>query len=287
MKYRFIENHRSEFRVQKMVKVLDVSRSGYYQWRKRPESTLKMANKTLLIAIEGVYDDFKGRYGSPRITRELKANNVACSENRVARLMRQNEIQAKTKRKFKATTNSRHQLPVAENLVEQNFTANKPDELWTSDITYVWTEQGWLYLAVVLDVCCRRIVGWATSHRITQNLVLNALKQALWQRKIEPGLMFHSDRGSQYASESVKELLAKHRITQSMSGKGNCYDNAITEAFFKTLKSELVYWEKYETTQQAHSSLFEYIEFFYNQKTMHSSINYLSPVDYEKTFFTT
>lgn len=287
MKYRFIETHRSEFRVQKMVKVLDVSRSGYYQWRKRPESTLTKANKTLLIAIEGVYDDFKGRYGSPRITRELKANDIACSENRVARLMRQNEIQAKTKRKFKATTNSRHQLPVAENLVEQNFTANKPDELWTSDITYVWTEQGWLYLAVILDVCCRRIVGWATSHRITQDLVLNALKQAFWQRKIEPGLVFHSDRGSQFASESVKELLAKYRITQSMSGKGNCYDNAITEAFFKTLKSELVYFEKYQTRQQAHSSLFEYIEFFYNQKRMHSSINYLSPVDYEKTFFTT
>ena len=283
MKYRFIEKHRSEFRVQKMVKVLGLSRSGYYQWRKWPESKLKKANKTLLNEIESVYNDFKGRYGSPRITIELKANGTRCSENRVARLMRHNDIQAKTKRKFKATTNSKHKLPVAENLVKQNFTAVEPDKLWTSDITYIWTEQGWLYLAVVLDVCTRGIVGWATSHLMTKDLVLRAVKQALWQRTIKTDIIFHSDRGSQYASKKVKELLAKHHITQSMSGKGNCYDNAITETFFKTLKVELVYFEKYQTRQQAHSNLFEYIELFYNRKRRHSAINYMAPAQYEKS----
>lgn len=270
-----------------MVTVLGVSRSGYYQWRKRPQSERQKANDRLLSEIQRVYEQTNGVYGSPRITRELKANGLQCSENRVARLMQQNGIQAKTKRKFKATTNSKHQLPVAENLVKQNFTASEPDELWTSDITYVWTEEGWLYLAVVLDVCTRTIVGWATSPRITQDLVLRAVKQALCQRNRKPGLIFHSDRGSQYASERVKELIAKHQITQSMSGKGNCYDNAITEAFFKTLKAEHVYFEKYINRQQAHSSLFRYIEMFYNRKRRHSAINYMAPVEYEKTFITT
>jgi transposase InsO family protein len=283
MRYRFIENHRSEFRVLKMVEVFDVSRSGYYQWRKRPESIRAKANRALVSEIERVHEESRERYGSPRIYRELKSNGIACSENRVARLMRKLEIQAKTKRKFKATTNSGHKLPVAENLVRQNFTASKPDELWTSDITYVWTEEGWLYLAVVLDVCARRIVAWSTSHRNSQELVLKALKQALWQRNTKPGVIFHSDRGSQYAGERVKELITKHGFLQSMSNKGNCYDNAITESFFKTLKTELVYFEKYQTRQQAHSSLFEYIEIFYNKKRRHSAINYLAPVEYEKT----
>ena len=265
-----------------MCRILSVSRSGFYSWLKRPKSKRETENEMLLAKIKIAFEDGRGVYGSPRITEELQSQGLCCGENRTARLMRKNDIRAKTARKFKATTNSKHKLPVAENLVKQNFTATKPNELWTSDITYIWTREGWLYLAVVLDVFLRKIVGWATASCLSQTLVLQPIKQALWQRNVPPGLIFHSDRGSQYASEAVKELLKQNHIIQSMSGKGNCYDNAITETFFSTLKTEHVYFEEYDTRQQAHSSLFDYIEIFYNRKRRHSAIYYKTPVEFEK-----
>jgi transposase InsO family protein len=266
-----------------MCAVLDVSRSGYYSWRKRPLSRRAKENKVLLSKVKEVHQDKDKRvYGSPRMTRELRAQGLRCSENRIARLMRKNHIQAQSKRRFKVTTNSKHNLAVAPNLVQQNFHAEGPNQLWTSDITDVWTSEGWLYLAAILDVSNRAIVGWATSSRATAELVRRALTNALHQHKTAPGLIFHSDRGSQFASDAVKELLKQKQITQSMSAKGNCYDNAITESFFSRLKNERVCFEKYQTRQQAHSSLFEYIEIFYNRERRHSAIGFMAPLAFEK-----
>jgi len=279
----FIDEYRSMFRVEKMCSVLSVSRSGYYSWRNRPESKRAIENKMLLVHLKKVYETNRQVYGSPRITHALRSEGLTCSENRIARLMRLNGIKAKNKRSFKVTTDSKHKLPVAENLVRQNFTAEKPNKLWTSDITYIWTREGWLYLAVVLDVFSRAIVGWATSAHATRQLITNAIGQAIIQRKVDAGLIFHSDRGSQFASQDVKELLKQKQITQSMSAKGNCFDNAITESFFSRLKNEHVFFEKYQTRKEAHSSIFNYIEIFYNRKRKHSAINYMAPFEFEKT----
>ena len=270
-----------------MCRVLSVSRSGYYSWHKRPESHRTSENKELLKQIKLVYETNRQVYGSPRITHELRSKGLSCGENRVARLMRLNAITAKSKRRFKVTTNSKHKLSVAENLVNQNFIAEKPNKLWTSDITYIWTTEGWLYLAVVLDVFSRAIVGWATSAHATSNLVTEAVKNALIGRKIGTGLIFHSDRGSQFASDDVKELLKQKQITQSMSAKGNCYDNAITESFFSTLKTEHTFFEKFQTRREARSSIFNYIEMFYNRKRRHSAIEYMAPFEFEKSNYLT
>ena len=278
----FIDEHSSEFRVKKMCAVLSVSRSGYYNWHKRPESQRTKENKKLLQQIKRAYKDNRQVYGSPRITEALRDQGVICGQNRIARLMRENDIMAKTVRRFKTTTDSNHNLPVAPNLVQQNFTARAPNQLWTSDITYIWTSEGWLYLAVVLDVYARSIIGWATSARLTGKLVINALDQALFQRNVQPGLVFHSDRGSQFASCTFKERLEQNEMTQSMSAKGNCYDNAITESFFSTLKKEHVFFQKFQSRRQAHASLFEYIEIFYNRKRKHSAIEFMAPCEFEK-----
>ena len=283
MKYEFIETYRSTFAVEKMCQSLDVSRSGYYRWKVAPKSKRSEANEKLLNKIEETYEDFQGIYGSPRITQELRDAGVECSENRVARLMRKNEIAAKTKRKFKVTTNSRHNLPVAPNLVNQEFTAAAPNQLWLSDITYIWTREGWLYLAVILDVFSRQIVGWSMSERMTQDLVLNTLKQALGRRSITSELTFHSDRGSQYAAHEFGKLLKEHGIKQSMSKKGDCYDNAMMESFFSSLKRELIYpFPVFETRGEAKSSIFYYIEIFYNKIRRHSGIGGIAPVQFEK-----
>lgn len=286
MKFEFIENHRSEFAVGKMCQVLGVSRSGYYQWRNAPESERKKSNEALYVRIKETYNAFHGTYGSPRITRELQDKGIQCSENRVARLMREKELAAKTKRKYKVTTDSKHDLPVAPNLVEKDFSAAAPNRLWVSDITYIWTLEGWLYLAVILDVFSRQIVGWSMSQRMTQDLVLNALKSALGRRKIPSGLIFHSDRGSQYAAHAVGELLQKHGIKQSMSKKGDCYDNAMAESFFSSLKREFIYpFPVFKTRNEAKQSIFYYIEIFYNKIRKHSAIGYLSPAQFEQLKF--
>jgi len=235
----------------------------------------------LIEKIKDIHKESHQTYGSPRITDSLKDKGYACSRPRVARLMRKYNIRAKTKRKFKITTNSKHHYPISPNLVNQDFSATAPKELWTSDITYIRTRQGWLYLTVILDVYNRQISGWSMSNSLkATHTTIPALMAAYRRHRPGPGLIFHSDRGVQYACHEFRRLLKKYKITQSMSGKGNCYDNAITESFFSTLKTELVYSEKYETRNQAKLSIFKYIEIFYNRQRKHSSLGNKSPYEY-------
>lgn len=285
MRYQFVENHREAFPVRRMCKMLAVSPSGYYAWRRRPISELKMANEKLVETIKEIHVEFQGKYGSPRIYQELQARNIPCSENRVARLMRKNGIQAKHKQQFRVTTKSNPAHPVAPNLLNREFTAEKPNEKWTSDITYIPTGEGWVYLAVVLDLFSRYVVGWSMSTRLTSSLVIDALTMAVRQRKPEPGLLHHSDRGSQYTGKPYQKVLAAHEMRVSMSGKGNCWDNAPTESFFSTLKREQVHHMQYETRDAARTDVFFYIEAFYNRKRRHSTLGYLNPVAFEEAYF--
>jgi len=284
MKYEFIRINRSEFPVKKMCQVLKITRSGYYKWEKKETSEREKENNMLLKRIKRIYYEHKGRYGSPRITKQLKKEGIKCGKNRIARIMRKNDIAAKTKKRFKVTTNSKHNYRAAANLIKQDFTAARINQKWVSDITYIKTSEGWLYLAGILDLCFKRIVGWSMGDRLTRELSIKALKQALKRRDIERGLIIHSDRGVQYACHDYVNLVAGRKLTQSMSGKGNCYDNAAMESFFKTLKTELTYWQRYKTREEAKKSIFEYIESYYNRKRMHSSIGYMSPVEFENSF---
>lgn len=280
MRYQFIESYREEFPVRRMCQVLNVSPSGYYAWRKRPPSAREMANQELVQAIEAVYAESNGTYGSPRIYHELK-EKLDCSQNRVARLMQKHGIRAKQTKRYKHTTKANPAHPVAPNLLAGDFMAEAPDQKWTADITYIPTLEGWLYLAVILDLFSRRVVGWTMSARMTSDLVLDALKMALQQRQPERGLIHHSDRGSQYTGRPYQQLLKDNLFQVSMSGRGNCYDNAPVESFFGTLKTELVHHTLYETRAQARADIFFYIEAFYNRKRRHSSLGYISPAAYE------
>jgi transposase InsO family protein len=278
----FIELHRGVWPVTVMCETLGVSPQGFYAWRARPTSEQERRRAALLVEIRAVHAEVKERYGSPRIHAELAAKGVECSVNTVAKLMHDNDIRAKTARKFRHTTDSNHALPVADNLLSREFEAQGPNERWLADITYIWTREGWLYLAVVEDLYSRMVVGWALSETMTSRLVVDALEMAVARRLPEEGLLAHSDRGSQYASEHYQRLLAKHGIECSMSGVGQCWDNAPMESFFASLKKELVHHEDYETRAQARSSIVEYIEMFYNPKRRHSSLGYLSPAEYER-----
>jgi len=282
MKYIFIKDNRSEFRLKKMCQVFAVSKSGYYAWRKRTKSKRKRANELLLAKIDDIFHGHHQRYGSRRVWFELRLRGIICSKNRVARLMRQADLKSRRTRKFRTTTNSKHQLPIAPNLINKNFVVKQPDRIWVSDITYLWTWEGWMYLAVIIDLYSRQVVGWAMSTRINKELVLSAIIQAVGRRKPNPGLIFHSDRGSQYASYEVRELLKKHQMIQSMSNKGDCYDNAVSESFFATLKLELVYPDFFNTRWEARSKVFEYIEIFYNRQRFHSFLNYMTPSQFEE-----
>jgi len=279
MKYQFMHDYRSAFRVKKMCRVLNISRSSYYGWKRRPMSIRKKRNNELMDHIRKAYALGRKTYGSPRITRELKSQGIVCGKNRVARLMRTEGIQAKMKRRYKVTTHSRHTRPIVPNLLTGKI-VNASDTVWVSDITYIKTYEGWLYLAVVLDIFSRSVVGWSMSERLTDDLTVRALLQALMRRNPHEGLIFHSDRGSQYASRRFKTILSSYRIIQSMSGKGNCYDNAYAESFFGTLKTELGY--RYESRSVARQNIFEYIEVFYNRIRRHSALNYVSPLEYER-----
>ena len=282
MKYEFILRYRSQFRVGKMCRVLRVSRSGYYDWIDRPESKRTRENRDLLKEIKEVYQASNKVYGSPRITEELSDRGFNASRNRVARLMASNDIRSKTKRKFKVTTNSDHKLPVSPNLLGQNFYVSTPECVVVSDITYIRTGEGWLYLTMIMDLFQRKVVGWSMSRSMTAELTtIAALKQYMRTYSPGSGVIFHSDRGVQYASGDFRKLLEKHQFIQSMSGKGNCYDNAVAESFFKTLKTELVYHERYPTRAHARASIFQYIEGFYNRVRKHSFLGYLSPEQFE------
>jgi transposase InsO family protein len=261
---------------------MEVSSSGYYAWRHRPESERSVRNADLLIQIQATYKASHETYGSPRIYVELLAQGIRSGLNRVARLMRVAGIQARKKRRFVVTTDSKHHLPVAPNVLDRQFIVAAPNERWVSDITYIWTMEGWLYLAVVLDLFNRQVVGWSTDSTIDQLLVSRALSKALHMRGPSTGLLLHSDRGSQYASRAYQEQLGQASIVCSMSRKGNCWDNAVVESFFSTLKTELIGDYVYHTRAEARSNIFEYIEIWYNRQRRHSSLGYLSPTEFEQ-----
>lgn len=242
------------------------------------------ANQDLDANINDIFAQHERRYGAPRITKELIAEGMNVGENRVARRMKALGLRAKQAKKFKATTDSNHQYPVAENLLQQDFSASKPNEKWLSDITYLWTGSGWLYLAVVLDVYSRKIIGWSMSKRINQELVCNALLMALWRRGFPKGVIVHSDRGSQYCSNRYQKLLKDHKLICSMSGKGNCYDNAAMETFFHSMKVECIHGEYFKTREEMRKTVFEYIELYYNRVRRHSTIGYLAPSVYEERY---
>ena len=266
-----------------LCSVLGVARSGFYAWRKRSVSRRRQRQEQLVEAMREIHGQrHKRSYGSPRMQRELVSQGHRVSENTVARLMRQSGLRAATARKFRHTTDSNHRLPVAQNVLDRQFEASGPNEKWVSDITYVWTDEGWLYLAAVEDLYSRKVVGWSLGERLTSELVNEALRMGIGRQLPMVDLLAHSDRGSQYASGSYQRLLASRGITCSMSRKGNCWDNAPMESFFATLKKELVHQERYATREEARQSLFEYIEVFYNRVRRHSAIGYQSPTRFEE-----
>jgi len=276
-----IRRHEENHAVTLMCRVLDVSRGGYYDWRRRSPSARAQANQHLTDAIRRIHEAHKGRVGAPRVTRHLREEGERVGKNRVAHLMRANSLRAKAARKYKATTHSNHTLPVAPNRLEQDFTATAPNQKWVSDITYIATDEGWLYLAVVLDLYSRLVVGWAMSERMTATLVCDALQMALWRRKRPCGVIVHSDRGSQYCSDSYQRLLRDHGLVCSMSKKGDCYDNAAMESWNHSLKVEAIHGERFVTRQIARNQVFDYIEVYYNRKRLHSRLGYLSPEAFE------
>jgi transposase InsO family protein len=280
MKYHFMDRYGSGFAVRKMCRVLGVSRSGYYVYLRRGLSQRHEENRSLLTKIREIWDWSRGVYGSPRITAELRSRGLSCGRNRIARLMRQNGIQALTRKRFRITTRSNLNLPIAEDLVERDFSSPALNRLWVSDITYIWTWEGWLYLSAVMDVYNREIVGWALYERLTKDLVVSALMKALKKRNPQPGLIFHSDRGSQYASHRVRSILKAWQVYQSMSSTGDCFDNAIMESFFSSLKKELVHLRTFHSRAQAKSCVFDYIEIFYNRQRRHSALNHKTPLEY-------
>lgn len=283
MKYSFIQEHASEHSVVRLCEALCVSRGGYYSWLLRPQSRRDREDRQLLPRIRAAFRESRGRYGSPRIHAELREEGIRCGRHRVARLMRQDRLQARPRRRFKRTTQSAHGHSVAANELQRQFQVAVPDCCWAGDITYIWTQEGWLYLAVLLDLCSRRIVGWAVSDRLTEELTLKALDQALAHRRPSAGLLHHSDRGSQYAARGYRQRLARHGLRASMSRRGDCWDNAVVESFFSSLKTELFARRRWpETREQARRELFEYIEIFYNRKRRHSALGYVSPSRFEE-----
>jgi transposase InsO family protein len=262
---------------------LEVSESGYYAWLSHTPSRAQRRRDRLVEAIRQVHAELKGRYGSPRMTAERNARGHDCTENTVAHLMKAHGIRARTVRRFVRTTDSRHALPVAGNVLGRDFAPAGPNVAWSADITYIPTAEGWLYLAVVEDLFSRRIVGWSMDETMTSRLVADALDMAVRRRVPGAGLLAHSDRGSQYASEHYQRLLGRHRITRSMSGVAQCWDHAPVESFFASLKRELVHHERYTTRDQARASIFEYVEAFYNRVRLHSSLGYVSPEQFERS----
>jgi putative transposase len=284
VKYGFIDEHREEFSILAMCRVLEVSPAGYYGGRARPQSKREGENARLLEQIRAIHAQSRQNYGSPKVYRKLRQGGEGCNHKRVERLMREHGIRAKRVKKFKATTASKHSLPVAENVLNRGFEQVAPDRAWAGDITYVWTEEGWVYLAVFIDLFSRMVVGWSMSERMTSELVEAALSMGVARRGGRAPLLVHTDRGSQYASASFRELVGKVFSSQSMSRKGNCWDNAVAESFFSALKLELVHHERFRTRREATMATFDYIEVFYNRSRIHSATGYLSPAEYEEQF---
>jgi transposase InsO family protein len=282
MRFKFIQEYREEFKIKTMCRVLQVSKSGYYAWIRRPVSRRAKTNARLVDEIKFTYTENRKAYGSPRIHVALQKKGIACGHNRVARLMRLNCIIAQRQFRRKHSRATSHGRSLVSNLVNRNFRVSKPNRVWAADITVLWSGSGWLYLAVVMDLYSRRIIGWAMQKRMTDDLTISALKMAVDQRNPKGELVHHSDQGSQYASDSFRQELARHHIAPSMSRKGNCYDNAVVESFFKTLKAEIQKEDRSKTREETRSRIFEYIEVFYNRKRLHSTLGYRSPVEYER-----
>jgi putative transposase len=282
MRFTWIKEHQQQFPVEVMCQVLEVSKSGFYASLDRPPSERQKRQEELAEKIKAVHEENRCVYGSPRVHQALLAEGEKVCENTVAKVMKHRQISAKIKKKFiPRTTDSSHAYVPAPNLLDGEFEAKAPDRKWAADITYIPTVEGWLYLAAVIDLCSRKIVGWSMAEHMRAELVGDALKMALGRRNPSPGLLHHSDRGVQYACEDYQCLLQSHNITCSMSGKGDCWDNAVSESFWATLKTELVHQEHYATREQARRSIFEYIEVFYNRKRLHSSLGYVSPEAFE------
>jgi putative transposase len=284
VKFAFIAVEKASFPVTVLCNVLDVSRSGFYAWTERVPSARSLEDAKLRVHVAAAYELGRGNYGAPRIHRELREAGFHVSRKRVARLMGELGLKSRRKRRYKATTDSNHAMPVAENVLDRKFEVDAPNIAWVTDITYVWTSEGWLYLAAILDLFSRRVVGFAMSERIDRALVLQALTAAVGRRAPNAGLVHHSDRGSQYASNDYQNALDELGVVCSMSRKGNCWDNAVGESFFATVKTELVYQRRFATREEAREAIFEFIEVFYNRQRRHSSIGYMSPVDYEMKF---
>ena len=282
MKFAFIKANLQSFAIRTVCEVLEVSVSGYYAWLKRPESCHVVRRRELAEKIKVVYQNNRRVYGSPRVYNELKAQGELVCQNTVARVMREHQITPKTRPRFiPRTTDSNHLQPVAPNRLDRQFKAELPNQKWVVDITYIPTDQGWLYLAGVMDLCSRKIVGWSMAEHLKTDLVHDALTMAIARRGPHPGLLHHSDRGVQYASEAYRHLLDLHGMESSMSAKGDCWDNACAESFWATLKKELIHHQQYATREEARQSIFEYIEVFYNRQRLHSSLGYKSPEAFE------
>ena len=281
MRFGFIQTEKATYPVRVLCRTLLVSASGFYAWCRRGLSLRAQQDAALKVEIRAAHAASGKRYGSPRIQADLKADDQHVGRKRVARLMREEGLEGQRKRRFRVTTDSRHSHPVAANQLDRNFTASAPNKIWVTDITYIWTREGWLYLAAILDLFSRRVVGWSMDSHIDRTLALDALGMALKTRSPEPGLLHHSDRGVQYASGDYQNQLRDRGITCSMSRKGDCWDNAVAESFFSTLKAELVHRTDYVSRSQAKASVFEYIEVFYNGRRRHSALGYVSPVEHE------
>lgn len=282
MRYAFIDQHRRDWPLHFVCEALAVSPSGYYRWRRNPGRSGRYGRFIAVrSAIHTAYSASRQTYGSPRIHAAIQSQGLRCCVNTVAKIMHEEGLSARPRRRRKATTDSSHSLPVAENLLARDFVRSAPNQAWVSDITFIPTEEGWLYLATTLDLYSRRIVGWSMRERMTSDLVIDALQMGTAQRHPPAGLVHHSDRGSQYASAAFQQMLAAHGMTCSMSRKGEVYDNAVIESFYGTLKRELVNRDRYATRDEARQAIFEWIEVFYNRQRLHSSLGYRSPADYE------
>ncbi len=282
MRYQFIDKVKKAYPITLLCKVMRVSRSGYYSFRDGDESSMYMANMRLLSRVRAIHRQSDGTYGTRRLAKELQAVGILCGRARAGTLMKLAGVTVKQGRKFKATTDSKHNMPVAPNLLDRQFEVAEPNRIWVSDITYIWTSEGWLYLTVILDLFNRQVVGWSMNNRITRQLVIDALYMGLWRRGPSPGLIFHSDRGSQYCSDDFQSILKTNGMICSMSRKGDCWDNAVAESFFGSLKTERVFFSNYKTREEARGDIVDYIEMFYNSKRLHSYLGYLSPMEFEK-----
>ena len=281
-----MQAHQEEFPIRQMCKVLVVSSSGYYAWRERPESIQAQANRKLVMEIRAIHARSRGNYGSPRVYADLQLRGFRVGRNRIARLMRLEKIYGRRRtKKIPHTTNSQHEYPVAPNRLNRNFQASRPNEKWLADITYIPTAEGWLYLAVVMDLFSRKIVGWSFADNLESSLVERAFQMAVRNAATLHSLLHHSDRGSQYAADAYQQMLIAHHVQVSMSRRGDCYDNAPMESFFGTMKSECVNQRNYQTRQEAITDIFFYIVGFYNRERLHSSLGYLSPDEFERRYY--